>query len=156
MYDGPNLISIDYYIPSLTLEDAGDYECFASNAIGSAKSTAAIHVLQPPITHILPNSGELTITEGHELKLECFAEGFPLPIVQWERSDRFKKETNHKDTNVTKTNSMAQSLIRKYKADRRDEGIYICHAKNEAGEDQKTITVHVETRQNEVIGKFTI
>ncbi|XP_055304922.1 basement membrane-specific heparan sulfate proteoglycan core protein-like [Sitodiplosis mosellana] len=156
-YDGPDLISIDYPISSIIVEDAGQYECRASNKVGGVTQTTVIRVLQPPISHILPDTQVLTVTEGDEFYLECFAEGYPLPNVQWERPDRVKRDTNPLQRR-TKSKGYSplhnehkpsyQSLIRTYKAYRSDEGTYICLAKNAAGEDRKTITVRVEPRRD--------
>lgn len=159
-YDGPDLIAIDYPISSITIQDGGQYECRATNVVGGVTQTTAIHVLQPPTSHILPDKEVLTVTEGDAFSIECFAEGYPLPNVQWERSDRVKRDLRHR-RRTSKSYSpfhnrpkpSHQSVIRRYKAYRSDEGTYVCHAKNAAGESQKSITVRVEPRRND-LGEF--
>lgn len=140
-------------ISNITFEDAGQYECRASNIAGESSQTSAIHVQQPPIIRILPETQEWTITEGDELKLECFAEGSPSPTVQWKRPERDHAGEEVLRGAPTPFSSSAQSLIQKYNADRSDEGTYICHARNEAGEDQKYITVIVQPKRGDV-GEF--
>lgn len=143
-YPGTILIS------NITFEDAGQYECRASNIAGESSQTSAIHVQQPPIIRILPDTQEWTITEGDELKLECFAEGEPSPTVQWKRPEHVQDEDQLLRSQPSPFASPSQSLIQKYNVNRRDEGTYICHASNEAGEDQKYITVIVQQKRGDV------
>lgn len=136
-------------ISNVTFEDAGEYECRASNVAGEVSITSSIHVQQPPIIRILPELQELTITEGDELKLECFAEGLPAPSVRWTEP----KEISGKgfaDSAQRAFFPQAQSLIHKYNVDRSSEGTYVCHASNEAGEDQKYITILIEPKRGDV------
>lgn len=153
-YDGRDLISIDYHIPNLKLEDAGEYECRAWNKVGRARLTAAILVLKPPIVHISPNTQELTITEGDEFRLKCYAEGVPSPHVYWTReTDQpivMKSHRMKRDAKSFRAHIPAKSLIRKYKASPRDGGMYVCHAKNKAGEDNKFVIVRIEPKRNEI------
>lgn len=142
-------------ISNITFEDAGQYECRASNIAGESIQTSAIHVQQPPIIRILPDTQEWTITEGDELKLECFAEGTPSPTVQWKRPERDQTADEGLRGLSSPFYTTAQSLIHKYNTDRSDEGTYICHASNEAGEDQKYITVLVQPKRGDV-GKFNM
>lgn len=137
-------------ISNVTFEDAGQYECRASNIAGESTQTSAIHVQQAPIIRILPETQEWTITEGDELKLECFAEGEPSPTVQWKRPEQLQTEEIGLRRGPSSFGSPSQSLIQKYNVDRNDEGTYICHARNEAGEDQKYITVIVQQKRGDV------
>lgn len=159
-YDGPDLVSIDYLISSITIQDGGQYECRASNVVGGVTQTTAIHVLQSPTSHILPDKEVLTVTEGDAFSIECFAEGYPLPNVQWERYDRVKRDLWQRQRtsksyspfyNMSKFSH--QSVIRRYKAYRSDEGTYVCHATSTAGESQKKIIVRVEPRHKD-LGEF--
>lgn len=147
-YPGTILLS------NITFADAGEYECRATNVAGVASQTATINVIQPPQIRILPeNNGLLTLTEGDELKLECFAEGVPKPNVEWKEPSDLRSDDNLLDGSVvpySRTLPKPQSLIQKYNIDRSAEGTYTCHASNEAGEDQKYITVVVEKKRGDV------
>lgn len=149
-YPGTILIS------NITFADAGEYECRATNIAGVASQTATINVIQPPQIRILPeNSGLLTLTEGDELKLECFADGVPKPNVEWKEPSDLRTES---ESGLPGLNGITpfysapkpQSLIQKYNIDRSAEGTYTCHASNEAGEDQKYITVVVQQKRGDV------
>lgn len=143
-YPGTILIS------NITFAEAGEYECRASNIAGSVSQTASIHVQQPPLIRILPELEELTITEGDELKLECFAEGLPAPNVEWKEPSDLQSRDSDQRLPASYGPPVPQSLIHKYNIDRSAEGTYICHAKNEAGEDQKYITVFVQPKRGDV------
>lgn len=151
-YPGTILIS------NITFADAGEYECRATNIAGVASQTATINVIQPPEITILPeNNGLLTLTEGDELKLECFAEGVPKPNVEWKEPSDLRSEGLPGVGAFVPYAIGApkpQSLIQKYNIDRSAEGTYTCHASNEAGEDQKYVTVIVQQKRGDV-GKFT-
>lgn len=135
-------------VSNVTFEDAGEYECRASNIAGEVSATSSIHVQQPPIIRILPDLQELTITEGDELKLECFAEGLPTPSVRWTEPQEIGRSGLAGAPRGYFP--QAQSLIHKYNVGRSSEGTYICHASNEAGEDQKYITILVEQKRGDV------
>lgn len=148
-YPGTILIS------NITFADAGEYECRATNIAGVASQTATINVIQPPEIRILPeNNGLLTLTEGDELKLECFADGVPKPNVEWKEPSDMRSENSPDFTSYSSFHNIVerkpQSLIQKYNIDRSAEGTYTCHASNEAGEDQKYITVVVQQKRGDV------
>lgn len=147
-YPGTILIS------NITFAEGGEYECRGSNIAGAVSQTATIAVHQPPQIRILPEMEVLTITEGDELKLECFAEGTPAPNVKWTEPSELSNEALPGSTNTRfYAAPLPQSSIQKYNVDRSAEGIYVCHASNEAGEDQKYITVVVQQKRGDV-GKF--
>lgn len=140
-------------ITNITLGEGGEYECKASNAAGEVSQTTSITVQQPPTARILPDVTELTITEGDELKLECFAEGTPAPSVQWKEPEPRTRSGAPGPSGAESSYAFIpapQSIIHKYNVGRNAEGTYICHASNAAGEDQKYITVIVEQKRGDV------
>lgn len=128
-------------ISNISFADAGEYECRASNIAGESSLTTTIKVQQAPVIRILPEVTELTLTEGDELKLECFAEGLPAPSVQWTEPSTHQPPAPR---------ISAPGLIHKYNIRRSDEGTYVCHAQNDAGEDQKYITIFIEQKRGDV------
>lgn len=144
-YPGTILIS------NITFADAGEYECRATNVAGVSSQTATINVIQPPQIRIIPDNsgGLLTLTEGDELKLECFADGVPKPNVEWHEPSDLRL-AGPPGVQGFYSASQPQSLIQKYNIDRSAEGTYTCHASNEAGEDQKYITVVVQQKRGDV------
>lgn len=139
-------------ITNITFAESGEYECRASNIAGDVSQTALIHVQQPPLISIVPDVQELTITEGDELKLECAAEGEPSPAVQWFTPQQSNDEISFNQF-ANRRDFTPHAVIHQYNADRNHEGVYVCGAKNEAGEDRKYITVIVQPKRGDV-GKW--
>ncbi|XP_025835855.1 basement membrane-specific heparan sulfate proteoglycan core protein-like [Agrilus planipennis] len=65
-------------------EDNGEYICTAENAAGKVTAVANIEVQTVPVVTLRP-SGTVTVRENDYVRLECQAEGFPLPTVQWSK-----------------------------------------------------------------------
>lgn len=132
----------------VTAEDGGDYECQAENVAGKVTTTVALNVIQSPVITIDPNTTEITVTEGDELKIECSAVGIPSPSVIWK---------DPKEIGVAgfpgfapRPISTPYATIHKYNARRADEGSYTCLATNQAGSDEKYITVIVQPRRGDI------
>lgn len=66
----------------VTAEDAGEYICSAENMAGHVDAVAYLDVISPPTISITP-SGPININVGQYIKLECRAEGKPVPQVIW-------------------------------------------------------------------------
>lgn len=136
----PGYISID----DITVEEAGEYECHAQNIAGSTSLTATINVQQSPVITLDPDTTDLTITEGDELKLECSAVGIPQPSVSWKKDQQ---------PSSSPFSVAPYATIHKYNARRTDEGLYVCVASNDAGIDEKYISVVVQPKRGD-IGEF--
>jgi len=74
-------------IKDLQETDAGSYQCQILIGVNN-RVTANVDVLvrMPPV--ISDNSTRsLVVSEGQEVKLECYASGFPLPKISWRREN---------------------------------------------------------------------
>lgn len=131
----------------VTLEEDGEYECQAENIAGKVTGTARLIVQQIPIISIEPNVTEITVTEGDELKLECSAIGSPTPSVIWKDPVQIASVFN------PPRSTSSYATIQKYHARLSDEGTYICSATNDAGTDEKYVTVSVQKKRGD-IGKL--
>lgn len=140
-------------INDITLGESGEYECKATNIAGESTLTASVTVYQPPLIHVTPDQTELTVTEGDELKLECAAEGLPSPSVTWKTPNQIEASPQS-GYGVPYARTLAQAVVHKYNVNRNDEGIYVCQASNDAGSDEKYISVIVQPKRGDV-GKFT-
>lgn len=147
-YPGTILIS------DITLGEAGEYECKASNLVGEVTQTVPLHVQQTPVITLRPDVAELKLTEGDELKLECEAEGLPAPTVRWQDPN---SQTEHRTLYAAGFPGLAdvssRAVLQRYNIRRSDAGTYICQATNDAGSEEKYITVFVETKRGDV-GKY--
>lgn len=150
-YPGTILIS------NLTFADAGQYECKASNAVGETSQGTAVTVQQPPIIRIIPDQIELSLTEGDELKLECLADGLPAPSVLWRTPDSLEQEAANLPglRGLPGPHEFSRAIFHKYNVGHSDAGTYVCRASNEAGEEQKYITIDITPKRGDV-GKFNV
>lgn len=136
-------------ISDITIADAGEYECHASNIAGEATQTASITVNEPPTITISPDLQELTLTEGDELKLECNAVGHPMPNVEWKAPD-FEVQVQVAGFPPLRTLPSSRAVVHKYNVQRSDSGSYTCHAINAAGTEEKYIYLIVQPKRGDV------
>lgn len=99
---------------------------------------------QSPVITIEPNVTEIIVTEGDELKIECSAIGTPTPSVIW-KDPVYVAGFGSPAVRVT-----PYATIQKYNARRADEGTYVCSATNEAGTDEKYVTVMVQQKRGDI------
>lgn len=107
-----------------------------SNSDMSAERANAIMERRPSLLTPSGVRSEMQLVKGEDLKLECIAEGFPTPQVEWVKMgdqlpDKAKVESHGK-------------LLIVPRVDREDNGKYMCKAKNSLGEVVHYFTVTVE------------
>lgn len=73
----------------------------------------------------------MVIKAGQNIELNCEANGFPEPTIEWERKD------------VGHERNFGKSLIIS-ELEPTDEGVYECVAKNELGQAFKSIKIKVK------------
>lgn len=142
-------------ISDITLEEAGEYECYAVNVAGEATQTTTITVSEPPSISLTPDRQELVLTEGDELKLECNAVGHPMPSVQWKRTTEDETLRSGLIPFGAEPLTTPRAVIHKYNVQIHDGGPYNCIATNSAGSDEKYIYLVVNPKRGDV-GKYNI
>ncbi|XP_049784509.1 titin isoform X1 [Schistocerca cancellata] len=127
-------------------EDSAKFTCKATNAAGTAETSATLSVkeaepeeqLSPPhFTQPLQNS---SAREGSSHELRCHVEGIPLPTVQW-----FKDGTcvdASPDYVITFNNG--EALLRFEEVFLEDQAEYSCRATNPLGSDSCCARLTVE------------
>ena len=124
-------------LSNLTVSDATKYTCEARNEAGSTSADYVVDVFVKP--KIREYQKEIRVIEGEKARLECKADGNPVPTIQWLRGGR--KIT---DMNNFLLSPLGESLMI-LKAKTTDAGGYSCLAKNSAGETEGLFTVVVLT-----------
>ncbi|MCI4387537.1 hypothetical protein PGIGA_G00075220 [Pangasianodon gigas] len=143
-----------YFSNVLEKDSRSDYCCFASFprirtivqktamaiVVMSSNSTGETDVkISDRKPNILVPSGDLSQTylvQGQDLEIECIAEGFPTPIIEWTKiGGKLPKRTNIK-------NHGKWLIITKVTEE--DSGKYMCKAKNSAGEAVHFFDITVE------------
>lgn len=91
-------------------------------------------VIAPPVIS-LSQTNNLTTFTGHSVYIACSAVGKPSPLVNW-----FKMIDGERNKVIDNTED---GILYLNKLVKKDEGIYICVASNEAGKSQKDVQVFV-------------
>lgn len=118
---------------------SGDYECVASNTVGSQKFAYQVSLLTPPtiavnnaktfeVEFINFDVQEVEMTLGESLALECDSVGNPTPQTHWSKAD--EELTRDKLLKIEKTTTD-------------DAGTYTCLAENDQGTARKIVKVKV-------------
>lgn len=117
--------------------DAGYYQCqVIISVINKISAEVELQVRRPPV--ISDNSTRsVVVSEGQPVRLECYANGWPIPRISWRRQDNAILPTGG---SIYKGNVMRIAQIRK-----EDRGTYYCVAENGVGKGvRRNIAVEVE------------
>jgi hypothetical protein len=134
-----------------TLEDAGSYECKASNIAGTITLSTTLEIQQAPTIVIEPNQESFDITEGDELRFVCSAVGIPTPTIEIKAPEGSSLRAQPSRTFDTR----AQATIVTFNVERSHAGLYECVASNDAGQDMRYINVNVKELRGDV-GKLKL
>uniref|UniRef100_A0A4W5KK04 Cell adhesion molecule L1-like b n=1 Tax=Hucho hucho TaxID=62062 RepID=A0A4W5KK04_9TELE len=135
-----------YFSNALEKDSRGDYCCFAAfSAIRTIVQKTAMSVVVKKETgeirrpSLLVPSGvqsDVWLVKGEELVLECIAEGFPTPVIEWtKRREKLPKRANIKNYGKRLTI---------YNIEEEDDGKYMCEARNSVGGTVHYFNVMVE------------
>nr|XP_061790885.1 hemicentin-1-like [Nerophis lumbriciformis] len=125
-------------------EDAGRYTCVATNEAGETLKNFDVKVYVPPQIdkNDIPGEGlspkEVKIRVNSTLTLECAAQAFPSPALQWYMDGKILRADEH--VSITANGRIVQ--IRHAQVS--DTGRYTCIATNVAGEDEKDFDVNIQ------------
>lgn len=100
------------------------------------QTTNAIRDRRPSLLTPSGVKSEVVLVKGEDLNLECIAEGFPTPQVEWVK-------TGHTLPEKAKVENHGKLLVVS-SAEQEDSGKYTCKAKNRLGEAVHYFTVIVE------------
>lgn len=144
-----------YFSHAVEKDSRRDYCCFAAfprirtivqkNAMSVIVKTrkgdspeSANAILERRPSFLMPSGGksEKQLVKGEDLKLECIAEGYPTPQVEWVKMGR--------QLPVKATLESHGKLLIVPRVDQEDSGKYMCKAKNPLGEAVHYFTVTVE------------
>ncbi|KAK8768373.1 hypothetical protein V5799_015162, partial [Amblyomma americanum] len=121
-------------IDKLTLDDAGNYTCVASNAGGTVSHASSLEIKAPPQWKTEPH--DTTVSAGQQVSIVCEGFGHPTPTVMW----RVKGTGKTFDTSAGKLSLPSAS--------KENQGSYTCEIFNGIGEPlRKTVTLFVKSNQ---------
>ncbi|KAJ8415131.1 hypothetical protein AAFF_G00008290 [Aldrovandia affinis] len=131
------------YIRSLSPKDSGNYECMASNAVGAARRTVSLNVRKSASTaRITSTSPQRTdVSYGGHLRLDCLASGDPGPRIIWRIPSKKLVDTHYSFDPRIKV--FGNGTLSVQAVTEKDEGDYLCVARNKMGDDYVLLKVSV-------------
>ena len=87
-----------------------------------------------PVEFVLVPPSVVTVQEGQDVKLDCFAKGVPSPTVTWSR--------RHKKLESSKVDANGSLIIKSVSKDDSDQ--YTCIAKNSLGKKTYSFTMNLQ------------
>ncbi|KAK3566244.1 hypothetical protein QTP86_030032, partial [Hemibagrus guttatus] len=123
---------------SVSMDDSGQYMCYATNPMGNASTLAKILVDVPP--SFMKRLQNTPLVIGKDVKLHCKAGCIPVPAVRWFK-DGTQLEKGKKYQIDSDTQTGVLLLVIK-KAEERDVGQYECEIMNQMGSAKCKAQVH--------------
>uniref|UniRef100_A0A673XSF8 Matrix-remodeling-associated protein 5-like n=1 Tax=Salmo trutta TaxID=8032 RepID=A0A673XSF8_SALTR len=129
--------------------DAGLYYCVARNSVGLDRAMVTLDVWSRPPRIQLPNHRDATVPQGGEVRLECRAQGVPVPLLSWVLPDRtvLTPDPNPNPALGThpRVSIFPNGTLRILVAGPADRGLYRCVASNPAGAGSLSVRLHVSS-----------
>ncbi|XP_028312888.1 hemicentin-1 [Gouania willdenowi] len=121
---------------SVQVSDMAGYLCVAENKVGTVEKLFSLSVQVPPKI-IGPKEEDVSVIEGHMISLLCDVQAYPPPEITWTKDGQVLHFSV--GVNVLPGGQMLQLPRGRLE----DAGQYVCTATNPAGQDQKSILLHV-------------
>ncbi|XP_054712315.1 LOW QUALITY PROTEIN: cell adhesion molecule Dscam2-like [Uloborus diversus] len=132
----------DGFVSTLTLKNLaykhnGNYTCVAKNDVASGAYSATLVVKVPPRWIIEPT--DISAVAGRPAKIDCQADGVPLPHVRWKLStgeppEKFKTIVSSSHVHILVNGSLNFRSV-----EASDAGFYLCEANNGVGAGLSTV-----------------
>ncbi|KAM8995979.1 hemicentin-2 isoform 2-T2 [Ara ararauna] len=103
-------------------EDAGNYSCYASSALGWDEQVITLEFTEPPV--ILALTPSLKALVGEDVTLECWVFGVPPPYIAWYKGEQAV---------ATFPPGTQRAVLRLQAVREEDAGRYDCEGLSEAG-----------------------
>ncbi|KAM9836055.1 matrix-remodeling-associated protein 5 [Aulostomus maculatus] len=136
------------YIHQLGPGNSGRYECTASNAVASTKKVVVLNIVRNLLSAkamITSSSPQRTdVIYGGILVLHCMAAGQPDPWIIWKTPS--KKLVDAQYSFDPRIKVFANGTITVHAVTNKDDGDYLCVARNKMGDDYVQLHVNVLTR----------
>ncbi|XP_029109266.1 obscurin [Scleropages formosus] len=135
----------------LTLEDSGQYMCWARNSVGEAYAAVTLKVALPsemveraPVFLVKPASARVGL--GEDVAFQCRVSAFPEPTFDWEKDGRYVGESNR----VKIITDGEESTLKIQCVRSLDSGTYTCRAQNSLGRAHVAAALVVELQDRQL------
>ncbi|KAA0722242.1 Matrix-remodeling-associated protein 5 [Triplophysa tibetana] len=136
------------FVRSLVLTDTGRYECYVTNAVGTAQRTIILTVrksMKSSRARITFSSSQKTdVVYGDRLHLGCIASGNPEPRIIWRTPLKKLVDAHYSYDPRIKVSSNGTLTV--VSVTEKDAGEYLCVARNKIGDDFVPFKVSVLTK----------
>ncbi|XP_052421472.1 matrix-remodeling-associated protein 5 [Carassius gibelio] len=131
------------FIRNPTEKNSGNYECVAVNSVGVAKRTVNLQVKRSStMARIMSTSAHSSdVSYGDQLSLNCSATGSPNPRIIWRTPSKKLVDAYYSFDRRMKVFSNGTLTITS--VTEKDEGDYLCVARNKMGDDYVLLKVNV-------------
>ncbi|XP_042830805.1 matrix-remodeling-associated protein 5 [Panthera tigris] len=135
------------YFNEVGMREEGDYTCFAENQVGKDEMTVRVKVVTEPAAIRNKTYAVVQVPYGDVVTVACEAKGEPTPRVTW-----LSPANRLIPASSDKYHIYQDGTLLIQKAQRSDSGNYTCVVRNSAGEDRKTVWIHVNVRSPTING----
>ncbi|XP_055965587.1 LOW QUALITY PROTEIN: matrix-remodeling-associated protein 5 [Sorex fumeus] len=127
--------------------EEGDYTCFAQNQAGRDEMRVRVRLLSLPAAIRNKTYSVLRVPYGDAAVVTCEAQGEPAPLLTWLSPSHRRIPASSDKYHID-----ARGTLLIHKARRADSGNYTCVVRNAAGEDRKTVWLHVQLQPPTING----
>nr|XP_058955531.1 hemicentin-1-like [Pocillopora verrucosa] len=124
-----SLLQVAFTLHDLDKSDENEYGVQVEFDLSQAPLTDSVKLrLEDPPKINTPQRKNISVRDSESLMIKCHASGFPTPNITWKRLGK-----------TIGNQALYFNSIKK-----RDSGVYLCEAHNQAGKDSTEITVRVD------------
>lgn len=123
----------------VTGTEQGQYLCTAENDAGSTTGVVTLTIQSIPVVTVSPAGSPIRTKVGQRLRIECRAQGDPMPTISWRRL-----RTGFLFDTIDARESQQMAVYEISRVSQSDEGTYSCTARNDAGLTEERIQIIVE------------
>ncbi|VDM81372.1 unnamed protein product [Strongylus vulgaris] len=137
--NGQEMVNAELLLLDVSTSDGAEYQCVVRNRFAAEHSIRSVlKVFQVPVFSNEPD--DMSLLVGQNARIMCAATGIPTPVIKWSKDGgaAFPAALQHRlfvrpnDDHLYVVNVTTE-----------DQGVYTCHAVNDAGSIQASATLRI-------------